>query len=79
MYYKCQCPSRLPPRYLPVLGGDDAPPFMVMGCDVTHPEGGVRAFRDVDAPASVAAVVAARDMALGNGYGSTGGRPGQRS
>ncbi len=48
-----------------MLGGDDAPPFMVMGCDVTHPEGGVRAFRDADAPPSVAAVVASRDTSLG--------------
>ncbi len=52
-----------PARYLPVLGGQGAVPFMVMGADVTHPTGAA-ARADARDP-SVAAVVATLDASLG--------------
>lgn len=56
-------------RYLPVLGGQGAVPFMVMGADVTHPTGAA-ARADARDP-SVAAVVATLDASLGRwGRGS---------
>ncbi|EFJ46144.1 Argonaute-like protein [Volvox carteri f. nagariensis] len=50
-------------RYLPVLGGQGALPFMIMGADVTHPTGAA-ARADVRDP-SVAAVVASLDQSMG--------------
>ncbi|GIL75720.1 hypothetical protein Vretifemale_5434, partial [Volvox reticuliferus] len=50
-------------RCLPVLGGQGAVPFMIMGADVTHPTGAA-ARADVRDP-SVAAVVASLDSTLG--------------
>ncbi|KAG2434383.1 hypothetical protein HYH02_012396 [Chlamydomonas schloesseri] len=50
-------------RYMPVLGGAGAVPFMVMGADVTHPTGAA-ARADARDP-SVAAVVASLDQSLG--------------
>ncbi|GLC53161.1 Protein argonaute-3 [Pleodorina starrii] len=50
-------------KYLPVLGGQGATPFMIMGADVTHPTGAA-ARADVRDP-SVAAVVASMDSTLG--------------
>ncbi|KXZ43782.1 hypothetical protein GPECTOR_80g142 [Gonium pectorale] len=50
-------------KYLPVLGGAGAVPFIVMGADVTHPTGAA-ARNDARDP-SVAAVVASLDQTLG--------------
>ncbi|PNH02563.1 Protein argonaute-2 [Tetrabaena socialis] len=51
------------PRYLPVLGGARAAPFMILGADVTHPTG-PSCKPGVKEP-SVAAVVASLDQTLG--------------
>ncbi|GFR49920.1 hypothetical protein Agub_g12029, partial [Astrephomene gubernaculifera] len=55
-------------RCLPVIGGDRAPPFMVLGADVTHPTGASAPARGSEGSlrdASVAAVVASLDGSLG--------------
>ncbi|GIM10148.1 hypothetical protein Vretimale_13882, partial [Volvox reticuliferus] len=51
--------------YLPVLGGPDAPPFMVMGADVSHASAGPGPRLEPSVP-SVAAVVASWDKTLGH-------------